>query len=226
MQFSSFIYILRTIFETFFSNDSCFAGCLSAGHHMPPSWMGISVLACFWSHSGYYYLVGWRRLPWWLECKYGLLRCACMPNWKGIDRGHSVLSAGPGWTAFPRSLFLTCVWLGWATWEILLRYLGSQNVATAILHTFAYLMLLCGNHQACDCSTFLWSLNQFLWFLSQRWRFHMSQLLQFDQFQGPMSPVSVGAHGLCLCLWFKCILAFSSRLWTPASDIKSALPRN
>ena len=52
-----------------------------------------------------------------------------------------IVSAGPGWTAFPRSLFLTCVWLGWATWEILLRYLESRNVVTAILHTVAYLMI-------------------------------------------------------------------------------------
>ena len=128
---------LKIFFGDFLSNNSCLAGWLSAGLLTLPSWMCISVLACFWLRSGYCWVLlgGGMALPWLLECKCGLLKCACMPTWKGIDCGHFVLSAGPGWAAFLRSLFLTCVWLGWATWEILLRYLESQNVATAILHT-------------------------------------------------------------------------------------------
>lgn len=81
---------LKVFFGNFFSSESCFAGCLSAGLLTLPSWMCISVLACFWLHSGYYCILlgGGMALPWLLEFKYGLLKCACMPNWKGIDCGH------------------------------------------------------------------------------------------------------------------------------------------
>lgn len=81
---------LKVFFGNFFSSESCFAGCLSAGLLTLPSWMCISVLACFWLHSGYYCVLlgGGMALSWLLEFKYGLLKCACMPNWKGIDCGH------------------------------------------------------------------------------------------------------------------------------------------
>lgn len=172
---------LKNFFGDFLSNDSCLAGWLSAGLLTLPSWMCISVLACFWLRSGYCWVLlgGGMALPWLLECKCGLLNCACMPTWKGIDCGHFVLSAGPGWAAFLRSLFLTCV-LGWATWEILLRYLESQNVATAILHTVAYLMIhlvVVWQPPGLRLFIFLWSFNPFLWFLSPRWRCNKSQLL-------------------------------------------------
>ena len=108
-----------------------------------------------------------------------------MPSWKGVDCGHFV-SCQFGWAGpFPRTLFPTLTWLGWAAWESLLRHLESQDVATAISHTllliWRLILLLGGNHRASNCSTFLWSLIQFLWFLDQRWRFHMSHLLQFYQ---------------------------------------------
>lgn len=100
-----------------------------------------------------------------------------MPSWEGVEYDGLRWSTWPGWTIFPRILFLVCFQLGRTAGRFSgeERARGRQQPLCSI-HIFLLISwltwLVWSSIWACNCSSFHWVLPLVLWLLIQVYEFN------------------------------------------------------